>query len=128
MIIKVQGSGRVLVRVSVTDHGVGIDPSVLASLSDPGSRRALPGTEGELGTGLGLKFCREFLALHDSQLDVDAADPKGTTFSFLLARAPHRRRSGRRLSAPPGKRRHSTDAEKNREKKQRDGKRHGSVC
>jgi two-component system, sensor histidine kinase and response regulator len=75
------------VRVTVSDSGIGMSPTLVASLFLLDSRTSRPGTEGERGTGLGLKFCHEFLARHGSTLQVQSEEGKGTTFSFMLPRA-----------------------------------------
>ena len=42
------------------------------------------GTDGEKGTGLGLVLCKQFLALHESDLCVQSEVGVGTQFSFAL--------------------------------------------
>ena len=42
------------------------------------------GTAGESGTGLGLVLCKQFLALHQSDLCVQSEVGVGTQFSFTL--------------------------------------------
>jgi signal transduction histidine kinase len=72
------------VRVSICDSGIGMSASQAASLLGRDIPTSRPGTEGERGTGLGLRFCQEFLGKHGATLEVQSAEGKGTTFSFLL--------------------------------------------
>ncbi len=74
------------VRIMVGDTGIGMHPALVTSLLKNDSLASRPGTEGELGTGLGLKFCWEFLSTHRTTLQVKSEEGKGTTFSFVLPR------------------------------------------
>jgi signal transduction histidine kinase len=80
-----QGNDRV--KVSVSDTGIGMRPAAVATLFELESRASQPGTEGERGTGLGLLFCRAFLAKHGATLEVKSTEGKGSTFSFSLPAA-----------------------------------------
>jgi two-component system, sensor histidine kinase and response regulator len=83
---KRHGNDRV--KVWVSDTGIGMRPARVASLFRLESRASEPGTEGERGTGLGLMFCQAFLAKHDTTLEVESTEGKGSTFSFSLQAAP----------------------------------------
>lgn len=73
-------------EIYVKDFGNGIEPSVLAKI-ESGEFHTSFGTSQEQGTGLGLLLCREFLAKNNSQLRIETAEGKGSTFSFLLPQA-----------------------------------------
>ncbi|MDT8448140.1 MAG: HAMP domain-containing sensor histidine kinase [bacterium] len=74
--------------VSVSDTGIGIGAPRLAQLrqgEDAGSR---PGTEQEVGTGLGLLLCRDFIAQQGGRLEIDSQLGQGSRFAFYLPLSP----------------------------------------
>ncbi len=74
------------VRFSVSDSGIGIgkaDVEKLFSL-DKSTRRQ--GTDNEKGTGLGLLIIKEFIEKHNSRIEVQSTEGKGSVFSFCLDR------------------------------------------
>lgn len=66
---------------SVKDSGVGIDPSQIASIFNPGNQSKL-GTANEAGTSLGLMICREFAIGNGGAIWVESEKGKGSTFYF----------------------------------------------
>lgn len=77
-----------LVRISVRDNGIGIEPSLLASLFEPFVQgpRSLDRSQG--GLGLGLALARGIVKLHGGRLDAASAGPgHGATFTMLLPAA-----------------------------------------
>jgi PAS domain S-box-containing protein len=70
------------VRFSVTDTGLGIDPSLHQRIFDrywhasSGARRR--------GTGLGLSIAKGIVEAHGGRLTVESALEKGSTFSFTI--------------------------------------------
>lgn len=73
------------VRLAVTDSGVGMTAVQIENMFDLGSANSTKGTKGEKGTGLGLLICKDFVAMHDSEIDIQSEPGKGSTFSFTLA-------------------------------------------
>jgi signal transduction histidine kinase len=75
------------VRLEVTNHGPGLEPSMLGQLFDPLTRGAASdaGPEARRGLGLGLFIVREIAAAHGG--DVDARSAAGeTVFAVRLPR------------------------------------------
>lgn len=74
--------GRVW-RVSVRDHGIGIDPRQIDSLFQFFSRLQL--RERFEGTGMGLALCRRIVEHHDGRIWVESeGEGHGSTFIFEL--------------------------------------------
>lgn len=71
------------VRIRVEDDGAGMDAETVRRILS-GTAHSQPGTDGERGSGLGLKLVREFLELLGSELDVESAPGTGSRFSFRL--------------------------------------------
>ncbi len=72
--------------VEVADDGPGIPAEDLDRIVQRFERGGDPDTRSEKGLGLGLAFCREVLAMHDSELEITSKLGTGSTFSFALAR------------------------------------------
>ncbi|MDH5301518.1 MAG: sensor histidine kinase [Gammaproteobacteria bacterium] len=72
-------------RIQVKDSGVGISPAVQQSLFRADTKPvSLPGTENEVGTGLGLILCSEFVHMNGGQIGVESAPTEGTLFWFTV--------------------------------------------
>ena len=72
------------VEVTVRDQGIGIEQERQATLFDMAECRSTDGTEGEVGTGLGLTLCREFIERHGGEIWVESAPGRGTSMRFTL--------------------------------------------
>jgi signal transduction histidine kinase len=71
-------------NVAVSDEGIGMNEEQinnLFKLDKPASKR---GTEGEVGTGLGLIICKEFIELHNGKIWAESTLGKGTNFQFSI--------------------------------------------
>jgi len=69
-------------KISVHDHGVGIDPERLDSIFKKGDTTY--GTGGEEGSGLGLQLCADFARKNDGDVIVESVVGEGSTFSVLV--------------------------------------------
>jgi signal transduction histidine kinase len=86
-----------VVKLTVSDSGLGIPPERMSTLFDRSGPSHTRGTRGERGTGLGLFICRQLVELHGGTLAVESALGRGTTFlvtlpahdSSLLSVSPH---------------------------------------
>lgn len=72
------------VIVSVRDNGVGISDDTMSKLFNITKVYSSPGTAGEMGTGLGLLLCKEFVDMHHGTIWVDSELGKGSTFYISL--------------------------------------------
>ncbi len=73
-----------LLEVSIRDTGVGMDSEQISQLFNIAKKISTKGTEKELGTGLGLVLCKEFIEKNKGTLSVESELQKGSTFSFTL--------------------------------------------
>jgi len=71
-------------EVSVIDNGTGMDEKTKNSLFNLSESKSKKGTSGEMGTGLGLILCKEFVLKHGGSINVESQINKGTTISFTI--------------------------------------------
>lgn len=76
-----------LVAIFVSDTGVGMPEESVAQFNGRSLLSSHVGTDGEMGTGLGLMLCVEYLRRMDSRLHLESSEGKGTTFWFELPEA-----------------------------------------
>lgn len=70
------------VRTTVEDNGIGITKEVLENIFSLDSVHTTQGTEGELGTGLGLMLCKEMIEKNGGNLKIESEFGKGTRVIF----------------------------------------------
>lgn len=75
------------IRISIQDNGVGISKKVLPTLFSIEENYSSEGTSGEVGTGMGLLFCKEFIDIQGGNIQAESTLGKGSTFSFSLPAA-----------------------------------------
>lgn len=75
------------VYFAVRDTGVGLDEDEIEILLGAGRNFTKNGTDGEVGTGLGLELCSEMIARYDGTLSITSEPGKGATFEFSLPAA-----------------------------------------
>jgi signal transduction histidine kinase len=68
----------------VKDNGIGIEPSVMEKLFLIGNSITSVGTNGEIGTGLGLILCREFVDIHKGRIWAASKPGFGATIFFTI--------------------------------------------
>ncbi|GAB6053807.1 hypothetical protein JCM17960_26270 [Magnetospira thiophila] len=76
-----------IVKISVSDTGVGIPENRLENLFKMSGAKSTDGTNGESGTGLGLILCKELVERNGGKIGVSSASGKGTTFYFTIPAA-----------------------------------------
>ena len=69
-------------RISVRDHGVGIEPDRVEAIFHTGETTY--GTGGEEGSGLGLQLCQDFARKNGGDAQVESVLGEGSTFSFTI--------------------------------------------
>ncbi|WP_167615175.1 ATP-binding protein [Maribellus sediminis] len=83
----VQQNGKSFCKVSVSDTGIGISPEVLEKLFKTGNSKSSNGTANEMGSGLGLLLCKEFVGIQGGEIWAESTVGKGSVFSFTLPMA-----------------------------------------
>lgn len=71
-------------KVTVEDHGIGITPSDLSKLFKTGEKVKTEGTANEIGTGLGLILCHEFITRNNGRIWATSREGEGSRFMFIL--------------------------------------------
>lgn len=70
--------------ISVEDNGIGIAKDRMVKIFQIDKNISTQGTQNELGTGLGLILCKEFVDQHNGRIIVKSKVGKGSKFSFTL--------------------------------------------
>lgn len=70
--------------MAVVDEGVGISEEYINKLFKLDEIISSIGTDGELGSGMGLILCNDILKKHNGKIIVDSKEGKGSTFTITL--------------------------------------------
>lgn len=75
------------VSIAIKDNGIGMSEQLVSKLNTGDKKITTLGTRKEKGSGLGLKLINEFLERHNSSLEIESKEGKGSTFFFTLSQA-----------------------------------------
>jgi signal transduction histidine kinase/ligand-binding sensor domain-containing protein/CheY-like chemotaxis protein/HPt (histidine-containing phosphotransfer) domain-containing protein len=78
------GTDRAVVKLSVTDTGIGMDEAVIAKIFEPFTQADEKTTRQFGGTGLGLAICRELAEIMGGRITVESKAQIGSTFTLHL--------------------------------------------
>ena len=81
--VRISGNGSKK-EVSIRDVGIGMTKEEQNNLFQIDKSYSKPGTTGEIGTGLGLILCHEFIVKNGGKIWVESDSGKGSTFYFTL--------------------------------------------
>ena len=73
-----------LVEITVQDNGIGMSKRAQKELFGSDELHSTKGTDNEMGTGLGLLLCREYVDKHNGTIRVESEEGKGSTFIVNL--------------------------------------------
>lgn len=76
-----------MIEIEVSDSGIGMDLETISKILNSDSIESVPGTFNEKGTGLGLYICKEFVSLHDGDLQILSEPGKGSRFIVRIPAA-----------------------------------------
>jgi signal transduction histidine kinase/CheY-like chemotaxis protein/HPt (histidine-containing phosphotransfer) domain-containing protein len=80
-----EGADDVTVRISVSDHGIGISDDALEGLFEAFSQAENSTTRRFGGTGLGLTICRHITEMMNGEISVDSKIGSGSTFKVEVS-------------------------------------------
>jgi signal transduction histidine kinase len=72
-------------KISVVDEGVGIPEEYIPKLFKLDENISTVGTDGEIGSGMGLILCSDILKKHHGKITVQSKEGRGSTFIVTLS-------------------------------------------
>ena len=74
------------IELSFKDTGIGMSEDFMKNIFKLCDNQSTKGTNNEVGTGLGLLLCREFIKKNGGEISVESEEGKGSTFIVKLPR------------------------------------------
>ena len=76
-------------HINIEDKGIGMDKESLDKVFELNVKKITPGTDNEMGTGLGLLLTKEFVEKNDGKIEVTSKINEGTNITFTMPLAKH---------------------------------------
>ena len=76
--------GKQFIEIEIRDNGIGMSQNIQNKLFKIDEFHSTTGTYNELGTGMGLLFCKEFVETHGGRIWLESEPDKGSIFRFTL--------------------------------------------
>ncbi|KQS90008.1 ATP-binding protein [Chryseobacterium sp. Leaf394] len=89
IIIEYSDLGDNRLKITVTDHGIGIPEADQHRIFDRYYRVKDESSRSIAGFGIGLYLCKEIIELHNGQIQVQSFKDYGTTFSVIIPVGDH---------------------------------------
>lgn len=70
--------------IEIKDSGIGISKEGIDNLFNLSEKKSREGTQGEVGSGLGLILTKEFIEKNEGKIDISSIENKGTTITLAL--------------------------------------------
>jgi len=83
-VLITSGTEGAEVRVSITDHGLGVPAEALDTIFERYARHESKDRESIGGTGLGLPLARQVVEMHGGRVWAESEQGKGSTFTFAI--------------------------------------------
>lgn len=80
-------SSKKYIILAFKDYGTGMDDVTKSRILNSDKNISKTGTNNELGTGLGLLLCKDFLEMNGGKMSIDSEIDKGSTFSIHLPKS-----------------------------------------
>lgn len=74
--------------ITVEDNGKGMNQETVDKLLSASKSQSTTGTNGEMGSGMGLLICKEFISKHNGKLDIESYPDKGSKFIITFPGQP----------------------------------------
>ena len=78
----IEENGKIYLKIS--DEGIGIPAHQIDDIFKITSKHSTMGTNGEIGTGLGMILCKELIEKNNGRISVQSEINKGTTFIIVF--------------------------------------------
>ena len=73
-----------MVELCISDSGIGMEADIKENLFTNSSSASIPGTNNEIGSGLGLILVKDFVTRHGGSIHVESEMGKGTSIIFTV--------------------------------------------
>jgi signal transduction histidine kinase len=83
-VVSRNSGARRMLRIEVSDQGIGIEPGDLARIFQDFRQVDASGTRAFGGLGLGLTFVKRLAEAHGGAIDAESEFGRGSTFSFTV--------------------------------------------